>query len=190
MAHPSPASVGAGVEQKVLDVVAELVTELRAGERTTVARGESLEADLGISSLERVELLIRLERAFGVRLGDAAMASARTPADLASAIAEADDIPAERQPERRLAGVPASTSAATAGTIVEALAWHAERVPDRVHIRLREESGEERPSPTAGCGARRRPSPAASPSGVSAAATRSPSCCGPSSGSFPRSSER
>ena len=145
MAHPSPASVGAGVEQKVLDVVAELVTELRAGERTTVARGESLEADLGISSLERVELLLRLERAFGVRLGDVAMTSARTPADLASAIAEAGDIPAERQPERRLAGVPASTSAATAGTIVEALAWHAERVPDRVHIRLREESGEETP---------------------------------------------
>ncbi len=145
MAHPSPASVDAGLEQKVLDVVAELVTELRAGAPASVGRGESLEDDLGISSLERVELLIRLERAFGVRLGDAAMATAETPADLAAAIAEADDAPTERQPERRAAKAPASTSPATAKTIVEALAWHAERVPDRVHMHLREDSGDETP---------------------------------------------
>ena len=145
MAHPPAASVDPGVQDKVLAVVTELVTELRGGARTAVARGESLEDDLGISSLERVELLLRLERAFGVRLGDAAMARARTPADLAAAIEEAGDAPAERQPERRAASLPASTSAASAGTIVEALAWHAGRVPDRVHIHLREESGDETP---------------------------------------------
>ena len=145
MSHPSPASADPGIEAKVLDVVTELVTELRGGARGGAARGDSLESDLGISSLERVELLIRLERAFGVRLGDAAMATAQTPADLAVAIAGAGDAAAERQPERRTARAPASTSPATAETIVEALAWHAERVPDRVHIHLREESGDETP---------------------------------------------
>ena len=145
MSHPSPASADPGIEAKVLDVVTELVTELRGGARGAAARGDSLESDLGISSLERVELLIRLERAFGVRLGDAAMATAQTPADLAVAIAGAGDAAAERQPERRTARAPASTSPATAETIVEALAWHAERVPDRVHIHLREESGDETP---------------------------------------------
>ena len=145
MSQPSPASVDPGIEARVLDVVTELVTELRGGARSAAARGDSLEADLGISSLERVELLIRLERAFGVRLGDAAMATAQTPADLAVAIADAGDAPTERQAERRAAKAPASTSPATAKTIVEALAWHAERVPDRVHIHLREDSGDETP---------------------------------------------
>ena len=145
MPHPSPASVDPGIEARVLDVVTELVTELRGGARSAAARGDSLEADLGISSLERVELLIRLERAFGVRLGDAAMATAETPADLAAAIADAGDAPTERQPERRAAKAPASTSPATAKTVIEALAWHAERVPDRVHIHLREDSGDETP---------------------------------------------
>ena len=146
MAHPlPPPPAGASIEQQVLDIVTELVTELRGGARTAVARGDSLEADLGISSLERVELLIRLERAFGVRLGDAAMASAETPADLAAAIAAADEAPADRRPERRAAGATGSTSATAARTVVEALAWHAERVPDRVHIHLREENGDETP---------------------------------------------
>ena len=145
MAHPPPASVDAGIEEQVLDVVTELVTELRGGARAAVARGDSLEDDLGVSSLERVELLIRLERACGVRLGDAAMSDAETPADLAAAIANAGDAPTEPRPQRRATAVPASTSAATAATVVEALAWHAERVPDRVHMHLREDNGDETP---------------------------------------------
>lgn len=145
MPHPPPVFADPGVEDKVLAVVAELVTELRGGAPAAVARGDSLEADLGIGSLERVELLIRLERAFGVRLGDAAMTGAETPADLAAAVAEGGDAPAERPPERRAASAPASGPAAAARTVVEALAWHAERAPDRVHVRLREEDGAETP---------------------------------------------
>lgn len=143
MPHPPPVFADPGVEDKVLAVVTELVTELRGGAPAAVARGDSLEADLGISSLERVELLVRLERAFGVRLGDAAMTSAETPADLAAAVAAGGDAPAERPVERRAESAPAGGPAAAARTVVEALAWHAERAPDRVHIRLREESGEE-----------------------------------------------
>ena len=146
MPHPPPPPPpGASVEQQVLDVVTELVTELRGGVPAAVARGDSLEADLGISSLERVELLIRLERAFAVRLGDAAMSGAETPADLAAAIAEADAAPEERRPERRAAGGAGIASAANARTVVEALAWHAERTPERIHIHLREDDGNETP---------------------------------------------
>ena len=146
MQHPPPSPpTGGSVEQQVLAVVTELVTELRGGVPAAVARGDSLETDLGISSLERVELLIRLERAFGVRLGDAAMSDAETPADLATAIAEADDTPEKRRPARRAASGSGVASAAHARTIVEALAWHAERAPERTHIHLREETGEETP---------------------------------------------
>ena len=145
MADRPPASTGVDVEQQVLDVVTELVTELRGGARAAVARGDSLETDLGISSLERVELLIRLERAFGVRLGDAAMAGAETPADLAGAIAAADDTPDEPRPQRWAPTGAGIVSPASARTVVEALAWHAERVPEQIHIHLREEDGEETP---------------------------------------------
>ena len=146
MQHPAPPSpAGGGIEQRVLDVVAELVTELRGGVPAAVARGDSLETDLGISSLERVELLIRLERTFGVRLGDAAMSDAETPADLATAIAEAHDTPEERRTERPAASGSGVASAASARTVVEALAWHAERAPERIHIHLREENGDETP---------------------------------------------
>ena len=149
MPTPPPPTPGAASENRVLDVVGELVSELRGGARTAVAGDDSLEHDLGISSLERVELLIRLERAFGVRLGDAAMVEAETPADLAAAIAQADAPPAAPSPgraaARRVTDRPGRSSAAGARTIVEALAWHAERVPDRTHIHLRDDTGREVP---------------------------------------------
>ena len=78
------------VEAGVLEVVAELVTELHgAGAPAAVTLDQSLERDLGIGSLERVELLLRLEQAFGVRLADAAMMAAERPRDLAPARARA-----------------------------------------------------------------------------------------------------
>ena len=58
------------LERRVIEVVTELVEELRGGQSSPVTLRDSLERDLGISSLERVELLIRLERTFRVRLGD------------------------------------------------------------------------------------------------------------------------
>ncbi len=45
-----------------------------------------LDRDLGLGSLERVELLARLETAFGVRLPDQIVAEANTPEDLAKAL--------------------------------------------------------------------------------------------------------
>ena len=134
------------VESQVLAVVDELVAELRGHDTERLASTrDSLERDLGISSLERVELLIRLEKALGVRLGDEAMSDAETPADLVSAILAADPTPAESRPTVRTpasSAVPAPTSART---IVEAFEWHAQRSPDRVHIHLRQDDGHELP---------------------------------------------
>ncbi len=158
---PSASGVGPNVEERVLDVIAELAGELRGGAEggaVEVKSGDSLERDLGISSLERVELLIRLERSFGIRLGDDAMMAAETPADLAAAIARAAAAPAvaktpasgvgalgEAAPaaESRVATPSAEGPPAHAQTIIEALAWHVERTPDRVHMHLREDDGNE-----------------------------------------------
>ena len=63
-----PAPDRPGLEQRVVEVVTELVRELRGAQSSPVSLRDSLERDLGISSLERVELLIRLERVFKLSL--------------------------------------------------------------------------------------------------------------------------
>jgi len=139
------APIDSAVEKRVIEIVTGLVSELRDGQQVAVAPKESLERDLGISSLERVELIIRLEQAFGVQLGDTAMVGAETPADLAAAIAKSDAQPDSGHLEPL--GIPSpaksaeTTSSAKADTLVEALAWHVKHHPDRIHIHLREEAG-------------------------------------------------
>ena len=134
------------LEDQVLRIVSDLVGELRG---QALPRGigvdDSLERDLGISSLERVELLIRLERVFGVRLGDVVMTEAETPGDLATAIRTADPDVTETWSDTHSDPTNVIPAPSAAFTIVEALEWHAERNPDRVHIYLREDDGRETP---------------------------------------------
>lgn len=145
MTIPPVALVRADVERRVIEIVTELVGELRGGTRTRVALHDSLERDLGISSLERVELLIRLERTFDLQLGDAAMADAESPADLVTAITAGGEAPPVALGDSHQSPVATTQSPVTAHTIVDVLAWHAERTPDRTHIYLREDDGSETP---------------------------------------------
>ena len=136
----------AEIDTQVFAIVRELVGELRGGsDERQVGPSDSLEQDLGISSLERVELLIRLERAFGVRLDDAAMAEAATPRDLARSIASANPPVVQTLPAKPSAASPSAATAipATARTLAEVLRWHAERTSEQVHIHLREDDGNE-----------------------------------------------
>jgi acyl carrier protein len=133
------------VEREVLAIVAALVTELggvRAAPRVTL--DDALERDLGLGSLERVELLVRLERAFGVRLPDTVMAEAVTPDDLVAALVSGETAAPERRPERTAAVLPGSAAPPSTRTLCEALAWHAERTPERINVFLREDDGTER----------------------------------------------
>jgi 1-acyl-sn-glycerol-3-phosphate acyltransferase len=129
------------VERQVLAIAAELVSEL-GGTTATPRLESSLERDLGISSLERVELLLRLERALHIRLPDAVMAEAATLADLVAAVLGAAPRVAEALPAQREAPGPGTAAPSSAATLVDVLYWHAERTPDRVHIHLREDDGE------------------------------------------------
>ena len=134
------------LEDRVLRIVSDLVGELRGqAPPRGIGVDDSLERDLGISSLERVELLIRLERVFGVRLGDIVMTEAETPGDLATAILTADPHVTETWSDTRPDPTSAIPAPSAACTIVDALEWHAERNPDRVHIYLREDDGRETP---------------------------------------------
>ena len=74
------------LEADVLREVDALLLELKG--RRAVAAVEpdaSLEKDLGLGSLERVELLSRLEKRFHARVSETVLGEAETPRDLATA---------------------------------------------------------------------------------------------------------
>ena len=78
-------------ERELIAVVQDLVQELHPGRAKSmdVNALSRLERDLGIDSLARTELIIRIERAFGVRLSAAAAAAVETVGDLLRALDEA-----------------------------------------------------------------------------------------------------
>ena len=112
MATTSPQLDLPGVRERVLDVLRELLVELGShGAVVELSIHSNLDRDLGLGSLERVELLTRLENAFGVRLPDTLAAEASTPEELTTAIVEAPGTPVSE--EEGLSGLRAS--AATRG---------------------------------------------------------------------------
>ncbi|MDE2484865.1 MAG: AMP-binding protein [candidate division NC10 bacterium] len=134
------------VEQRVLTIVEELVAELGGPAfRGPVTPQSALDRDLSIGSLERVELLVRLEEAFGVMLPDAVMAEAETPRDLAEAIQTAAPTKLEFVRETQPPISPGVAAPSDARTLVEVLRWHAEAHPERVHIFLRRDDGTDTP---------------------------------------------
>ena len=104
----------------------------------TIDLDTRLEADLGLDSLGRSEFIARLERSLNRRLPDAALL-APTARDLLALLR-----PATAAPVAVTAPAAAPTSADGAGhavpaaarTLMDALAWHAERTPAQVHILL------------------------------------------------------
>jgi len=78
-------------EERVLEVVRELVAELGLESALRSAGPAShLDRDLGLGSLERVELLLRLEKSFGTRLDEEVLAGADTVQDLIAALSAAN----------------------------------------------------------------------------------------------------
>jgi 1-acyl-sn-glycerol-3-phosphate acyltransferase len=139
-----PSSTRPGIERRVLDIIDALAAELGTAPPRRIEPGDVLDRDLGIGSLERVELVLRLERAFGVRLGDAVMAEAERCSDVVDAVAAARPLTAEAL-ERAPGVAPGLTAPASAQTLVDVLRWRAEHTPERVHLTLRRDDGVEEP---------------------------------------------
>ena len=139
--HTDPGEERENVERELLAIVGELVGEIR-GTAVEPMLDHSLDRDLGIGSLERVELLLRLERAFGVRLADSVMAEAVTPNNLVAAVLTAQPLVTEPLSSRHEPLSAAMPAPASAETLVDVLYWHANRTPDRVHLYLCEGEGE------------------------------------------------
>ena len=74
-------------EERVLEVVRELVGEMgNASAVRSASPASHLDRELGLGSLERVELLLRLEKTFGTRLDEEVLAGAETVQDLITAL--------------------------------------------------------------------------------------------------------
>ncbi|HEY9421587.1 MAG TPA: AMP-binding protein, partial [Thermoanaerobaculia bacterium] len=122
--------------EAVLDVVQGLVRELQPQRQSwrSLTLDASLERDLGLDSLGRVELLARLERSFGARLPEELLGSAETPRDLLQSLLVANPTASGAPaildlPEEAGEAAPERTR-----TLLEVLEWHAERHPERRHV--------------------------------------------------------
>jgi acyl carrier protein len=141
-AASSPASSAATIDpNRLLGVVAEVAKEARPHVEAYVALDSSLERDLGLDSLARVELVLRLEKAFGASLPEQALASSETPRDLLRFLLSAAG-EAPQAADRTVASLVQSEGVrppAEAQTLVEALEYHVERQPQRLTVFLYEE---------------------------------------------------
>ena len=108
MASPVRQFDAAVDQERLLDVVRALVSELgHQSALAAVAPAAHLDRELGLGSLERVELLLRLEKTFGTRLDEHVMAEAETVEDLISALSGASRcFNGFRNPRRRCAAHP------------------------------------------------------------------------------------
>ncbi|HJV10864.1 MAG TPA: AMP-binding protein, partial [Burkholderiales bacterium] len=139
MNQPIPQTVSQEIDPKrVLAVVTAVARETRPNVHTYVGLDSSLERELGLDSLARVELVLRLEREFSVSLPEQALASSETPRDLLRFLL------ASQGHAPHMADVTVASLAQTQGvrapeqaqTLTEALEYHVERQPDRLTVFL------------------------------------------------------
>ena len=138
------------VRDRVVEEIRGLLQELGSAGAMPMLNGSShLERDLGLGSLERVELMARLENAFGVRIADQAATQANTPDDLAEAVMEAPESVAETggvsaegacvkvQQQKRKAE---ETGVVSAETLVDVLHYRAAHDASRPHLVITEDA--------------------------------------------------
>ncbi|HWQ03567.1 MAG TPA: AMP-binding protein [Candidatus Nitrosotenuis sp.] len=140
--------------ERVCALARDLLIELGSHRALEDVRPEAhLEKDLGLGSLERVELIARIGYAFQVTLPDSVAANAETVADLIAAVtfpSTATDSEREltsggvNAPLQRMDGTPAVQGPGhlpDAQTLIDVLLHRATHDGPRPHIHLREESG-------------------------------------------------
>ena len=127
----------------LLTLISDFLAETRqqSTDAFEVDLDSQFERDLGLDSLAKTELLLRIERAYRVSLPEAVIA-AETPRDLLATIPDAAQLlspsvaaPATVANSKARAAVPAATQ-----TLVEMLDWHARAHPEQTAVYLYEDS--------------------------------------------------
>lgn len=129
----------ANAPARLLEVVTRFVAETHPALASRVTLDSRLERDLGLDSLARVELLLRVGDAFSVTLPEDTLNEAQTPRDMLHLLGHAGALqtsPDSRTVGALLAAEGAVAAPAQAQTLVEALDWHANQHPDQLHVLL------------------------------------------------------
>jgi fatty-acyl-CoA synthase len=145
-----------GLRERVMSVLRGLLEELGShGAIETLSTNSNLDRDLGLGSLERVELLNRLEAAFEVRLPDALAAEANTPEELIEAILKAPGAVRGEEEEtsamraaltaQRMQEDAAESIAQRAETLVEVIRHRGVHDAARTHLIIMEDGEGEHP---------------------------------------------
>jgi 1-acyl-sn-glycerol-3-phosphate acyltransferase len=128
------------IADRTLRIIRALLIELDAkrARRLEINLDSTLDRDLGLDSLSRAELLMRLERSFGVRLPEGTLATADTPRALLDALLSATGRTPAAAPVSVRAAAPAEAAEAPpdARTLTDVLEWHVREHPDRTHLFL------------------------------------------------------
>ncbi|HEX2523536.1 MAG TPA: AMP-binding protein [Terriglobia bacterium] len=155
-------------ETRVLQVIRLFLREIGSQRASdALSMQASLERNLGLGSLERVELIDRLEREFAIQLPEQVLTEAETPADLVGALMRHSSLRKEGEPSTypkpfQRSSWTAKTDASQASaavlpeserpsviqlsgveTLNEALFHHARLDPSRLHVRLYREGDEQ-----------------------------------------------
>ena len=150
VATPATQLDTATARERELEVIRTLLTELGSqGALPMLSLSSQLDRDLGLGSLERVELLTRLEAAFGMRLADRVASEANTPEDLARAIlatpGTAEDV-AEPESALRAAATTQKLHREAVGagvfeaeTLVDVLRYRAKHNAEQAHLLITED---------------------------------------------------
>jgi 1-acyl-sn-glycerol-3-phosphate acyltransferase len=127
----------------VRDLVWELHPELQR--RVAVTLDSDLDRDLGLDSLGRAELVLRIDRAFKVRLPDRLLADVTTPRDLLQALVAAapHGAAAIEMPPSELTELPEIVAPFSEATLIGALAHHLHSHAERPHVLLWQTEDEE-----------------------------------------------
>ena len=123
-------------DRDLIAVVAELVRELHPQRYRfiEIVPSSRIERDLGIDSLGRTELILRIERALRVRLPAQTIGEAETVQDLLRALQQAGPSRGRIALEAQMPALPSVPPAREASTLIEVLQWHAAQHPDRLHL--------------------------------------------------------
>ncbi len=151
MATPSAQLDHPAVRERVLEILRSLLNDLGSeGALPMLGPSSRLDHELGLGSLERVELLARLEAEFGVRLPDQVAAEINTPEALAVAVLAApgnkrtlDEAPSALRASMSTEMLDRSASdqqVFAAQTLIDILRYRAQHDAERPHLHISEDS--------------------------------------------------
>lgn len=132
------------IAKQLLVITRQFLAEMKAQRAAdAVSLNAVLDKELGIGSLEKAELLSRIEKNFGVTLSEQSLAKSQTLNDLLSAIQEAKPTvtfsSGQFMPQMQAAGVDPTS----AETLTALLKQYADSEPERAHIYFQDDLGNE-----------------------------------------------